>query len=62
MPGLTELLAGIAVERAKALAASHDATRSGRKPKQPTKAVPTGTPDILGLFILMPHRPNGGAR
>jgi superfamily II DNA or RNA helicase len=62
MPGLTELLAGIAVERAKALAASHDATRSGRKPKQPTKAVPTGTPDILGLFVLMPHSPNGGAR
>jgi superfamily II DNA or RNA helicase len=59
---LAPLFATIATERANDLAKAHDATRSGKKPKHATTAVPTGSPDILGLFILMPHAPNGGAQ
>ena len=62
MPGLATMLSALAVERAADLARAHDATRSGKKPKHATKAIPTGSPDILGLFILMPHAPNGGAQ
>ena len=59
---LGSLFADIATERANDLAKAHDATRSGKKPRHATKAIPTGSPDILGLFILMPHAPNGGAQ
>lgn len=62
LANLAPLFGELALERANDLAKAHDATRSGRKPKRPTSAVPTGTPDILGLFILMPHAPNGGAQ
>jgi superfamily II DNA or RNA helicase len=57
---LSPLFNAIAVERANTLAVAHDATRSGKKNSTPTKAAPTGAPDILGLFILMPDAPNGG--
>jgi hypothetical protein len=60
LPTLSPLFNAIAVERANALALAHDATRSGKKNSTPTKAAPTGDPDILGLFILMPDAPNGG--
>jgi hypothetical protein len=60
LPTLSPLFNAIAVERANALAVAHDATRSGKKNSTPTKAAPTGDPDILGLFILMPDAPNGG--
>jgi hypothetical protein len=59
---LAPLFTTIATERANDLAKAHDATRSGKKPKHATKAISTGSPDILGLFILMPHSPNGGAQ
>ncbi len=59
---LAPLFATIATERANDLAKAHDSTRSGKKPKQATRAIPTGSPDILGLFILMPHAPNGGVQ
>ncbi len=59
---LAPLFGEIAAERANDLAKAHDATRSGRRPRRATSASPTGTPDILGLFILMPHAPNGGAQ
>lgn len=59
---LSSLFNTIAAERASELAKAHDATRSGKKPKHATKAIPTGSPDILGLFILMPHAPNGGVQ
>jgi hypothetical protein len=62
LANLNQLLATIATERANDLAKAHDATRSGKKPKHATTAVSTGSPDILGLFILMPHAPNGGAQ
>ena len=62
LAGLAPLFTTIAAERANDLAKAHDATRSGKKPKNATKAIPTGSPDILGLFILMPHAPNGGAQ
>jgi superfamily II DNA or RNA helicase len=62
LAGLSPLFAEIALERAAELAKAHDATRAGRKPKRATTAAPTGDPDILGLFILMPHAPNGGAQ
>lgn len=61
LSGLAPILEEVANERADALAKAHDTTRSGKKPKHPTKAVPSGKPDILGLFVLMPHAPNGGA-
>jgi superfamily II DNA or RNA helicase len=62
LPKLAPVFADIARERAAELAKAHDATRAGRKPKHATTAVPTGDPDILGLFILMPHAPNGGVQ
>ena len=62
LPQLATLFEAVALERANELAKAHDGARSGRKPKRPTRAVPTGSPDILGLFILMPHAPNGGAQ
>ena len=62
LANLAPLFVTIATERAADLAKAHDATRSGKKPKHATKAIPTGSPDILGLFILMPHAPNGGAQ
>lgn len=62
LAGLAPLFGEIAAERANELAKAHDATRSGRRPRRATSASPTGTPDILGLFILMPHAPNGGAQ
>jgi len=62
LANLAPLFAAVATERAADLAKAHDATRSGKKPKHATKASATGSPDILGLFILMPHAPNGGAQ
>jgi hypothetical protein len=62
LPNLAPLFVAVANERAADLAKAHDATRSGKKPKLATKASPTGDPDILGLFIMMPHAPNGGAQ
>jgi hypothetical protein len=54
LPSLAPMLASIAAERASELAVAHDATRSGRKRSRATAAIPTGSSDILGLFILMP--------
>ena len=62
LANLAPLFAAVAIERAADLAKAHDATRSGKKPKHATKAIATGNPDILGLFILMPHAPNGGVQ
>jgi superfamily II DNA or RNA helicase len=58
---LAPRFAELAAERATELAKAHDASRAGRKPKRPTSAVPTGSPDVLGIFILMPHVAGGGA-
>ena len=62
LPKLNALFSRIAIERANALALAHDATRSGKKQGAPTKAAPTGDPDILGIFILMPHPTTGVAQ
>lgn len=59
IPQVTPQLRQTVVNRAAELAKAHDATRSGKRQSRPTTVTPTGEPDILGLFILMPHAPNG---
>jgi hypothetical protein len=59
IPHLEASLAQAITSRATALASAHDAARSGRKPAKTTKVSATGRADILGLYILMPHAPNG---
>lgn len=66
IPFLKPLLAKIVTERASELAKAHDHARAPtkkttRKAFVATQVLPTGDPDILGVFILMPTAPNGGA-
>jgi hypothetical protein len=62
LEGLKQLFEEIAFERALDLAVAHDSARNVRKLSGKTRVTPTGDPDILGLFILMPSISNGEKR